>query len=152
MSTIGQLASIDYTQLSGADQIPLEVRSVSDSRRISLSGLISYIRTNLTSPTYETTIVTPGDGFTETMTQSGIWRWLLLRPTGALATGTVVLPAPSVAADGQEVLITTTQPITSFTLNGNGATAVYGAPLVLAAEDWFKLKYNALTTSWYRIG
>jgi len=152
MSRIDQLSSIDASQVTGADQLPLYVRSVSDSRRLALSGLLTWFRSNFTAPDYETTVVTPGDGFTETVTQDGLWRWLLLRPTSSLATGTVVLPAPAVAADGQQVLVTTTLQIASFTVNGNGATAVYGAPAVLAAEDKFTLRYNALTTSWHCIG
>jgi hypothetical protein len=49
------------------------------------------------------------------------------------------------------VLVTTTQQITAFTLAINGATAAYGAPLTLAAEDFFRMRFVQATNSWYRI-
>ena len=118
---------------------------------VTISGLMNHFRQTFTSPAFVTTITTPGDGFTITATQDATNQWALLRPTGTLATGTFVLPAPAVCIDGQEILVTNTLQITSFTVNGNGATAVYGAPATLSAEDRFKLRYNALTTSWYGV-
>ena len=114
-----------------------------------MSGFLTYFQTNFTSPTVFTTITTPGDGFNIEIEQDGQNRWALLRPTGTLATGTIILPAPSVAIDGQTILISSTQIVTSFTVNGNGATVIYGAPTTLAAGDKFELRYNAQTTSWY---
>ena len=96
-------------------------------------------------------MTTPANGFTLTIISDGQTRWELLRPTGNLATGTIVLPLFTDAADGQEIKVTSTLQIAALTVNGNGATAVYGAPLVLAAEDFFTLRYNLLTLSWYRI-
>jgi hypothetical protein len=77
--------------------------------------------------------------------------WALLQPAGTLATGTVTLPLNSATPDGTEVLITTTQQITAFTLALNGATAAYGDPATLAAEDNFRMRFYQPTNSWYRI-
>jgi hypothetical protein len=137
--------------ITGAESIPTYSSSRGAPLWVTISGLMNYFRQTFTSPAFVTTIATPGDGFTITATQDATNQWALLRPTGALATGTFVLPAPSVCIDGQEILVTTTLQITSFTVNGNGATSVYGAPATLAAEDRFKLRYNALTTSWYGV-
>jgi hypothetical protein len=48
-------------------------------------------------------------------------------------------------------LITTTQQITAFTLNANGAAQLYGVPTTLAAEDHFRVRYFQSTNSWYTI-
>lgn len=137
--------------ITGAENIPTYSGTRSTPLMVTITALLAYFRTTFTSPAFVTTISTPGDGFTITCTQDSTNQWALLRPTGALATGTLVLPAPSVAIDGQEILVTTTLQIAAFTVDKNGATALYGAPANLAAEDKFKLRYNALTTSWYCI-
>lgn len=151
MPVINQLPSTSATEITGADLLPVYSNTNGDARKLALSALLSWFRTNFTSPDITTDLQTPGDGFSITMTQDSKNYWMLLRPTGALATGTLVLPAPAVASDGQTILVTTTQPVTSFTVNGNGATAVQGAPIVLAADDKFTLKYNKQTTSWYLV-
>jgi len=76
---------------------------------------------------------------------------MLLQPAGALATGTITLPLNTGVPDGTEILITTTQQITAFTLALNGATAAYGDPAALAAEDFFRMRFYQSTNSWYRI-
>jgi hypothetical protein len=53
--------------------------------------------------------------------------------------------------DGTEVLVTTTQQITTFTLAANGAAQLYGAPTTLAAQDNFRVRFVQATNSWYRI-
>ena len=152
MAQINQLPTISTSELSGSDLLPVYSSVNGDARKLSLSALVAYFQSVFTRTDYITTVNTPGDGFNITIEQDGQPRWLLLRPTSALATGTVVLPSPTVAADGQEVLVTTTLQIASFTVDGNGATAVFGAPSVLAAEDKFTLRYNAQSKSWYAIG
>lgn len=151
MATINQLSAVSSSEITANSLLALYDNSNGDARKMSLTAFLSWLNGNFARQDYITTIATPGDGFTETVTQDGLNRWILLRPTGALATGTVVLPAPSVASDGQEVLITTTLQITSFTVNGNGATAVYGAPSTFAAEDAVTFRFNALTDSWYKV-
>jgi hypothetical protein len=76
---------------------------------------------------------------------------MLIQPAGTLATGTVTLPLNTQTPDGTEVLITTTQQITGFTLAPNGAAQLYGVPTTLAAQDNFRVRYYQPTNSWYRI-
>ena len=40
----------------------------------------------------------------------------------------------------------------TLTINGNGATAVTGAPTALAANAFFRLRFDRATSSWYRVG
>jgi hypothetical protein len=54
--------------------------------------------------------------------------------------------------DKQEVLVNCTQQVTALTVNGNGAVAVTGEPASLGADDYFRLKYDAIMRTWYRVG
>lgn len=77
--------------------------------------------------------------------------WLVMTPTTSFALGTITFPASTGVIDKSEILITTTQQIASVTFNGNGASAVIGAPSSLAAADAVKFRYDAQSFSWYRI-
>lgn len=149
MPTINQLPAVSTA--TGSDLLPIYSSSNGDARKMSLTTLMTYFRNTFTSPTVVTTISTPADGFTITLPDDSTNQWALIRQTVNCATGTVILPLVTNCADGQEIQVTTTLQVASFTVNGNGATAVYGAPLVLAAEDNFKLRFNITTLSWYKI-
>ena len=77
---------------------------------------------------------------------------MLLQPAGTLATGTITLPLNTGTPDGTQLLVTTTQIITAFTLALNGAAAAFGAPTTLAANAFFAMRFYQATNSWYRIG
>lgn len=113
--------------------------------------LLDWLRENLKDPDYEKTVVIPDTGFSTTLPQTSPDRWLLIRPTQAITSATVVLPSPNVARDGQQVLITSTLQITTLTIDGNGATNVYSSPSTLAAEGAIELKYEVDSKSWYVI-
>jgi len=49
------------------------------------------------------------------------------------------------------VLVNCTQAVTTLTINGNGAT-VTGAPTTLAANAFFRLRFEAVAGVWYRVG
>jgi hypothetical protein len=148
MSTPLSWPTISSTEFSGNSYILVYADG---NKRLSNVELISYVQDNFTSPDYIENIYTPGDGFNIVIEQDAQRRWINLVPTGALATGTLVLPAPSVAADGQQVLITSTNQITTFTVNGNGATAIYGVPATFAAEDKVTLRYSKQQNSWHAV-
>ena len=77
---------------------------------------------------------------------------LILTPTAGFADGEIVLPLSTRCRDKQEVTVNCTQAVTAFVVDGNGATAVTGAPTTLAANAYFKLCYDLATSTWYRIG
>ena len=150
MPTINQLAGI--SQVSGGDQLPIYVPNNGDARKVSVSQLLAYFQTVFAAPTVATNLYTPGAGFNITVpTPVSEQQWMVIQPAGTLATGTVTLPLNTQTPDGTEVLITTTQQITAFTLALNGATAAYGDPTTLAAEDFFRVRFYQSTNSWYRI-
>jgi len=149
MPTINQLSGL--SQLSSGDLLPIYVPNNGDARKVSIGQLLAFFQKQFAAPTLATQLATPGTGFNiAVQTPVSEQQWLILQPAGTLASGTVTLPLNTQTPDGTEVLITTTQQITAFTLALNGA-AVYGDPSTLSAEDFFRVRYYAATNSWYRI-
>ncbi len=149
MPTINQLPLL--SQVSAGDQIPVYTPNNGDARRMPVSSLLTYFQQTFASPTMATNIYTPGTGFNVSVPTPTAPQWMLILPAGTLATGTITLPLNTQTPDGTEVLITTTQQITAFTLAPNGAAALYGDPTTLAAEDFFRMRFVQSTNSWYRI-
>ena len=139
-------------QVSAGDQLAVYTPNNGDARRLPISQLLQYFLQTFASPTLATNIYTPGTGFNVAVpTPVAAQHWMLIQPAGTLATGTVTLPLNTATPDGTEVLITTTQQITAFTLALNGATAAYGASTTLSATDFFRMRFVVATNSWYRI-
>ena len=150
MPTINQLPLL--AQVSPGDQVPVYSPNNGDARRLPVSALLQYFQQTFASPTLATNVYTPGTGFNLPVpTPVAQQQWMLIQPAGTLATGAVTLPLNTQTPDGTEVLITTTQQITSFTLGANGASQLYGDPTTLAAEDFFRMRFVQATNSWYRI-
>jgi len=150
MPTINQLPLL--AQVSPGDQVPVYSPNNGDARRLPVSSLLQYFQQTFASPTLATNVYTPGTGFNVAVpTPVAAQQWMLIQPAGTLALGTITLPLNTQTPDGTEVLVTTTQQITGFTLALNGATAAYGAPSTLAAEDFFRMRFVQSTNSWYRI-
>jgi hypothetical protein len=149
MPYINQLPLL--AQVSPGDQVPVYTPNNGDARRLPISQLLQYFQQTFASPTLATNVYTPGTGFNIAVPTPSSPQWMLIQPAGTLATGTVTLPLNTQTPSGTEVLITTTQQITAFTLAPNNAANVYGAPSTLAAEDFFRMRYVQSTNSWYRI-
>lgn len=151
MPTINQLAGL--SQVSGGDLLPIYVPNNGDARKVSVTQLLTYFQTVFAAPTVSTNLYTPGAGFNVTVpTPVSEQQWMLLQPAGTLATGTITLPLNTGTPDGTQLLVTTTQIITAFTLALNGAAAAFGAPTTLAADAFFTMRFYQSTNSWYRIG
>ena len=150
MPTINQLSGI--SQLSSGDLLPIYMPNNGDARKVSIGQLLAFFQQQFAAPTLATQLATPGTGFNVAVqTPVSEQQWLILQPAGTLASGTVTLPLNTQTPDGTEILVTTTQQITAFTLALNGAAAVYGDPSTLSAEDFFRVRYYVATNSWYRI-
>lgn len=127
--------------------------------RLSISELVAYMQGALVIPPfsgfvdYTTQYAAPSStGFSVQITDSSANTHLILTPTAGFAAGTIVLPSIANAVDKQDIIVNTTQQVTALTINGNGAVAVTGEPTSLAADDFFRLKFDALTSTWYRVG
>ena len=150
MPTINQLAGL--SQVSGGDQLPIYVPNNGDARKVSVNQLLQYFQQTFAAPTVATNLYTPGTGFNITVpTPVSEQQWMLLQPASTLATGTVTLPLNTGVPDGTQVLITTTQEITAFTLALNGAAAGFGFPSSIPAGAAFNVRYYQATNSWYNI-
>lgn len=150
MAYINQLPLLAFP--SPGDQIPVYTPNNGDARRLPIGALLQYFQQTFAAPSLATSIATPGTGFNITVpTPVSQQQWMLLQPAGTLATGTITLPLNTQTPDGTEVLITTTQQITAFTLALNGASAAYGVPGNLAAQDFFRMRFVQSLNSWYRI-
>ena len=151
MPTINQLSGL--SQVSGGDLLPIYVPNNGDARKVSVTQLLTYFQSSFAAPTVSTNLYTPGAGFNVTVpTPVSEQQWMLLQPAGTLATGTITLPLNTGTPDGTQLLVTTTQIITAFTLALNGAAAAFGAPTTLAADAFFTMRFYQATNSWYRIG
>lgn len=151
MATINQLTSV--SSLSAGDNVPIYDSSNGDSRKFAISLLTSYLQSNLNftdGATFTTQYAAPSATAFSVSITGGNYH-LILTPTAGFAAGTIVLPALTSSDDGDRVLVNCTQAVTTLTIDGNGAT-VTGGPTALMANDYFTLKYDAPTQSWYRVG
>lgn len=145
------------TIVSG-DQIPIGSQSNGDDRRISASMLLAYIQSSLTFPSAGAPkptsqyAVPSASGFNVQIADGSEDIHLILTPTAGYAAGTITLPSITNCVDKQEVLINCTQQITTLTVDANGAVAVTGEPTSMGADDFFKLKFDIMSNTWYRIG
>lgn len=156
MTTINRLSAVD--SLEGGDQLPVYDQGNGDARKASLSLLLSWLQSSLTFPStgvpeYATQRSAPSaTGFNVAITDGSDNIHLILTPAAGYAAGTITLPAKANCVDKQLVLVNCTQAVTTLTVDANGATAVTGEPSALAANDFFTLKYDAGTSTWYRVG
>lgn len=145
MPTINELTAIDT--LAAGDAFPVYSNANGDARRAAVSVLLAYMQANLSVGRMTTQYAAPSaTGFSVTL---GTNTHLILTPAAGYAAGTIVLPASP--SDRDDVLVNCTQAVTTLTVDGNGKT-VTGAPTTLAANAFFRLKYDAVTGVWYRVG
>ena len=150
MPTINQLPVL--STISSGDQLPVYSPNNGDARRTSIGSLLTFFQQSFASPTVSTNLYTPGTGFNITVpTPVAEQQWMLIQPAGTLATGTVTLPLNTGVPDGTEVLITSTQTITAFTIALNGAAAIYGNVSTLTSGAAVRYRYYLATNSWYNI-
>ena len=152
MATINELDSA--TSLNGADKVPIYSTTDGDARKASLTLMAQFFQSELTGTGFYTQRIAPATtGYTVQVSPllPGSNVWLLLKQSGALAAGTIKLPVAAECLDGQELLVSATQALTSLTVDGNGAT-VAGAPVALAANSFFRIKFDLIDNTWYRVG
>jgi hypothetical protein len=85
-------------------------------------------------------------GWTATVTVSNTR--LIITPAAGYATATIALP--SVAVDKDVVIVTCTNQVTTLTVTPGSGHSVTGAPAALAANAYFTLMFDSLTSTWYR--
>ena len=149
MPTINQLAALN--SLSSGDNILVYAPSEGDTRRASLTTLLSFIEANFANPDYTTQINAPtSSGFNLQLGAQTESLFLIINPTGAFAAGTITLPPVASCFDGQEILVVSSQSIAALTVNGNGATLL-GTPGALGIGGFFTIRFNLLQSTWYTL-
>lgn len=147
--TIRQTSQV-IPQLSDLIAIYQDVNS--DTRNTSLSRLLTLFEDNISSGKPDTQYEAPNaTGFELTVDSTdGTDIHMLIVPAGAYADGEVNLPTLNLI-DKQTVLVTCTQAVTAFVVDGGGKT-VNGAPTALTANAFFTMKYDVTFDAWYRVG
>jgi len=151
MTTINQLSAVD--SVVSSDQVPIYSSGQGDARKASMSVIKSFVLSGATTSDDKVTqyAAPSATGFTVTVNNSSDSVWLILTPLAGYAAGTLVLPAVANCVDRQEILFNTTQAVTTLTINANGATVI-GAPTTLAANAFFRLRFDDVLNTWYRVG
>lgn len=151
MAEINQLTALDT--LVAGDLFPVYSSANGDARKAAASVLLAYMQDNLVFPTQLITQYSSpsSTAFSVQITDSSVSTHLILTPDAGYADGTIVLPALANCEDRQEILVNSTQAVTTFVVDGNGSTVI-GAPATLAANAYFRLKFDAVLSTWYRIG
>lgn len=147
MPTINQLSAV--TSVAASDLLPLYSSANGDARKASMSVVLDFIEANFGSPEFTTIINAPtSSGFNILLAAATSNLWLIINPTGPFVAGTITLPPVASCYDGQQIIVTCSQSITTLTLAGNGATIV-GAPTALGTGGFFALRFNDLQSAWY---
>jgi hypothetical protein len=122
-----------------------------NAQRVSAEAVLAWIEANLsTSISLESYYAAPSStGFNVELPDTDDNYWLILTPTGTFADGEITLPDVTACVDQQTVQVNCTQIVTTLVVDGNGAT-VTGEPSTLAANGFFSLRFDAVTSTWYR--
>lgn len=150
MPQINKLPASDTIQ--GGDLFAVYIQSNGDARKVSATVLLDFIKQNLGQVNFVTqSVVVASDAFNTQVTSNGSNIWLIQNLTSAFTTGTITLPPLVEVVDGQEIMVFTTRQVTNFSVGGNGAVAVNGAPTTLAADSSFTLRFSSSSNSWYKV-
>ena len=90
---------------------------------------------------------TPVTGFSYTVPAKTVGT--VFSPAATLLTGTITMPAAPV--DGMTVSLSTTQAITTLTLNANVGQSISNAVATFAVGGTASYLYRASNTMWYRV-
>ena len=93
----------------------------------------------------------PNANFTLNIENHEVGTYLILNPSVSITTGSIKLPERYTVTDGQVLLVACVKQVNNFSVDGNNALVI-GAPNALAANGFFKLKYDKLSNTWYRVG
>jgi hypothetical protein len=149
-----QINQLTATTPGASQSLPVYDPAKGDSRRFSLSDLLTWIQDNTADGVQEpnTQYSAPADGGTILVDDNDEDTHLIITPALGLALLTITLPPMGSLRDKQVLIVNCTQAVAGLTINGNGATVGTGAPAALVADEFFTLKYDATLNVWYRIG
>ena len=147
MTTINQLSKLD--KVNAGDLVPVWATNKGDDRAAAISVLQTYMQDNLTFPRDKATQTEEPNASGFTIQVNSTTSWLLLKPTAAFGAGTITLPAEPI--DKDQITISTTETITSLTINSTVVTIPRPAA-ALNAHTAITMKYDAVSKNWYVAG
>lgn len=152
MPTINQLTAVD--QLTGSDLIPVYSQYNGDARKASLDVLAAFVQSTIVSAGDKVTqyAAPAANAVTIQVNDDSDSVWLIVTPAGTFAAGTIKLPAVANCVDRQEVLVNYVNGVGALTIDLNGASTVVGAPTNMAANSFFRLRFDGVMKTWYCVG
>ena len=143
-------------KIEAGDQVVIFKNNCGDFRGSPLDIFLAWILENLPeTPSSSTSPIVqhfnPNADFTLDVENHVEGTYLLLNPSTGIANGIIKLPVSAEVVDKQIVIFSCSQQITNFTVDGSGA-AVKGQPNAIHATGFFKLQYDKLSGTWYRVG
>ncbi|MEQ1105227.1 transcriptional regulator [Acinetobacter ursingii] len=136
------------------DQFVMFRGNCTDYRVLPIDQLLEWVLAKIPTPEYKQPTIqrfNPNGNFTIEIDNNDAGTYLVMNPSIEIQNGTIKLPSIFNVKDGQEILVTSSQQITNLSFDGNGATLV-GEPNAMGATAFFKLKYDVLSHTWYRVG
>lgn len=143
MSTIYELTETDT--VSNGDLLPLYTLQNGDVRKVPMHVVAAYMREQSVNRLATVYSAPSATAFSVDLATNS---HLILTPAAVYANGGIVLDAAP--SDRDEVLVNSTEAVTALAIDGNGKTVV-GAPTALTENGFFRLKYDAVMSTWYRI-
>ncbi|WP_289345393.1 transcriptional regulator [Acinetobacter baumannii] len=140
--------------LGVGDQFVLYKGNCTDFRSVPQDVILEWILGNIPVVKPIAAIIqpfNPNTDFTFDVQNNAVGTYLVMNPSVSITNGTINLPLLAELTDGQELLVTSSQQIENLTITGNGA-ALIGEPNTIAASGFFKLKFDVLSQTWYRVG
>ncbi len=152
MVAINKLTRTD--SVAAGDVVPVYVQNQGDARGASMSVISDFVLSNIeiSGTDFVTQYALPAaTGFSIQVNDTSENTHLIISPTGSFATGTIVLPTFAKLIEGQQVMVTITQPLAALTVTPSGSSVI-GAPAGLTTNQTFVIKYDSASTTWYMVG
>lgn len=152
MPTIDQLTRTD--SVSAGDVIPVFIQNQGDARGAAMTVISDFVlsQIEISGTDFVTQYALPAaTGFSIQINDTSENTHLIISPTGSFAAGTIILPTFAKLIEGQQVMVTITQPLAALTVTPQGSSII-GAPVSLVTNQTFILKYDSASTTWYMIG
>lgn len=149
MPTIDQLSQAGG--IADADELALFSKENGSTRKVTAAQVANFVLEAIEGTPDETVYSLNAGTVTVLPATPGGNAWAQITLSALAPALTVILPGVDDRAHGQEVLVTCTQVVTALTVNGNGAGTA-GAPAVLVANGFFRLRFDSVSATWYRIG
>ena len=136
------------------DSVVLWSANNQDFRGVPVDLLIDKIQASIKKVDYPPINIqhfNPNADFTLDIENHEVGTYLILNPSVSITTGSIKLPERYSVSDGQVLLVACAQQVNNLSVDGNNALVI-GAPNALEANGFFKLKYDKLSNTWYRVG